>query len=56
MSIPGSNSIHNLISTTNHFAPHPEIDNELLCRYKHARLNTENIYVTPLERGDNHNY
>ncbi|WP_137584896.1 DUF2686 family protein [Escherichia coli] len=40
----------------NHFLHHPKVDNELTRKYERARLDTENIYLLPLARGNNHNY
>lgn len=56
MSMPLSNTLQSQIITDNHFLHHPKVDNELTRRYEYARLDTENIYLLPLARGNNHNY
>lgn len=56
MSMPLSNALQSQIITDNHFLHHPKVDNELTRKYERARLDTENIYLLPLARGNNHNY
>lgn len=56
MSMPLSNALQSQIITDNHFLHHPKVDSELTRRYEYARLDTENIYLLPLARGNNHNY
>ncbi|WP_137569301.1 DUF2686 family protein, partial [Escherichia coli] len=56
MVIPFSNDLQREIMTANHFLHHPKGDNELTRKYERARLDTENIYLLPLARGNNHNY
>lgn len=55
MSMPISNAANNKIFTDNHFAHHPNADKELADSMP-SHLNSENIYVRPLVRGNNHNY
>ncbi|EGD9282000.1 hypothetical protein DNX35_22800, partial [Shigella boydii] len=54
MSMPLSNALQSQIITDNHFLHHPKVDNKLTREY--ARMDTENIYLLPLTRGNNHNY
>ena len=56
MSMPLSNALQSQIITDNHFLHHPKVDSELTRKYERARLDTENIYLLPLARGNNHNY
>ncbi|BDD26098.1 hypothetical protein VEGS18_A37530 [Escherichia coli] len=56
MSMPLSNTLQSQIITDNHFLHHPKVDRELTRKYERARLDTENIYLLPLARGNNHNY
>ncbi|WP_261629974.1 YjfZ/YjiC family protein [Escherichia coli] len=56
MSMPLSNTLQSQIITDNHFLHHPKVDSELTRKYERARLDTENIYLLPLARGNNHNY
>ena len=56
MSMPLSNALQSQIITDNHFLHHPKVDSELIRKYERARLDTENIYLLPLVRGNNHNY
>lgn len=56
MSMPLSNTLQSQIITDNHFLHHPKVDSELTRRYEYARMDTENIYLLPLARGNNHNY
>ncbi|HGY8314641.1 TPA: DUF2686 family protein, partial [Escherichia coli] len=56
MSMPLSNTLQSQIITDNHFLHHPKVDSELTRKYECARLDTENIYLLPLARGNNHNY
>ena len=56
MSMPLSNALQSQIITDDHFLHHPKVDNELTRKYERARLDTENIYLLPLARGNNHNY
>ena len=56
MSMPLSNALQSQIITDNHFLHHPKFDSELTRKYERARLDTENIYLLPLARGNNHNY
>lgn len=56
MSMPLSNALKSQIITDNHFLHHPKVDNELTRKYERAPLDTENIYLLPLARGNNHNY
>ncbi|HBH4276774.1 TPA: DUF2686 family protein [Escherichia coli] len=56
MSMPLSNAANNQFYINNHFLHHPKVDNELTRKYERARLDTENIYLLPLVRGNNHNY
>ncbi|EFI9504299.1 DUF2686 family protein [Escherichia coli] len=42
--------------TDNHFLHHPKVDSELTRKHERARMDTENIYLPPLARGNNHNY
>ncbi len=56
MSMPISNALQSQIITDDHFLHHPKVDNELTRRYEYARMDTENIYLLPLARGNNHNY
>ncbi|MGT8014874.1 DUF2686 family protein [Escherichia coli] len=56
MSMPLSNAANNQFYINNHFLHHPKVDNELTRKYERARLDTENIYLLPLARGNNHNY
>ncbi len=56
MSMPLSNVANNQFNTNNHFLHHPKVDSELTRRYEYARMDTENIYLLPLARGNNHNY
>ncbi|HCR8283610.1 TPA: DUF2686 family protein, partial [Shigella flexneri] len=53
MSMPLSNAANNQFNTNNHFLHHPKVDSELTRRYEYARLDTENIYLLPLARGNN---
>lgn len=55
MSMPLSNAANNQFYINNHFLHHPKVDNELTRKYERARLDTENIYLLPLVRGNNHN-
>lgn len=54
--MPLSNAANNQFYINNHFLHHPKVDNELTRKYERARLDTENIYLLPLVRGNNHNY
>lgn len=56
MSMPLSNALQSQIITDNHFLHHPKVDNKLTREYEYARMDTENIYLLPLARGNNHNY
>lgn len=56
MSMPLSNTLQSQIITDNHFLHHPKVDSELTSKYERARTDTENIYLLPLARGNNHNY
>lgn len=56
MSMPLSNTLQSQIITDNHFLHHPKVDSELTRKYERARPDTENIYLLPLARGNNHNY
>lgn len=56
MSMPLSNALQSQIITDDHFLHHPIVDSELIRKYERARLDTENIYLLPLVRGNNHNY
>lgn len=56
MSMPLSNAANNQFNTNNHFLHHPRVDNKLTREYEYARMDTENIYLLPLVRGNNHNY
>ena len=56
MSMPLSNALQSQIITDNHFLHHPKVDSELTRRYEYTRTDTENIYLLPLARGNNHNY
>ncbi len=56
MSMPLSNVLQSQIITDNHFLHHPKVESELTRKYERARLDTENIYLLPLARGNNHNY
>ncbi|EFA4828006.1 DUF2686 family protein, partial [Escherichia coli] len=56
MSMPLSNALQSKIITDNHFLHHPKVDNKLTREYEYARMDTENIYLLPLARGNNHNY
>lgn len=56
MSMPISNALQSQIITDDHFLHHPKVDNELTRKYERARTDTENIYLLPLTRGNNHNY
>ena len=56
MSMPLSNAANNQFNTNNHFLHHPRVDNKLTREYEYARMDTENIYIMPLVRGNNHNY
>ncbi|HBE5895204.1 TPA: DUF2686 family protein, partial [Escherichia coli] len=53
---PLSNALQSQIITDNHFLHHPKVDNKLTREYEYARMDTENIYLLPLTRGNNHNY
>ncbi|HDV2459477.1 TPA: DUF2686 family protein, partial [Escherichia coli] len=50
------NAANNQFNTNNHFLHHPRVDNKLTREYEYARMDTENIYIMPLVRGNNHNY
>lgn len=56
MSMPLSNALQSQIITDNHFLHHPKVDSELTRKHERARMDTENIYLPPLARGNNHNY
>lgn len=56
MSMPLSNVLQSQIITDNHFLHHPKVESELTRKYERARTDTENIYLLPLARGNNHNY
>ncbi|MFW1308736.1 DUF2686 family protein, partial [Vibrio parahaemolyticus] len=56
MSMPLSNALQSQIITDDHFLHHQIVDSELIRKYERARLDTENIYLLPLVRGNNHNY
>ncbi|MWT70255.1 DUF2686 family protein [Escherichia coli] len=55
MSVPISNAANNQIFTDNHFAHHPTTEN-VLTQNSRMHSDTNNIYVKPLTRGNNHNY
>ena len=56
MSMPLSNALQSQIITDNHFLHHPKVDSELTRKHERGRMDTENIYLPPLARGNNHNY
>lgn len=53
MSMPLSNALQSQIITDDHFLHHPIVDSELIRKYERTRLDTENIYLLPLVRGNN---
>ncbi|NDR94784.1 DUF2686 family protein [Escherichia coli] len=56
MSMPLSNALQSQIITDAHFLHHPIVDSEFTRKLKYARMDSENIYLPPLTRGNNHNY
>lgn len=56
MSMPLSNALQSQIITDAHFLHHPIVDSEFIRKLKYARMDSENIYLPPLTRGNNHNY
>ena len=56
MSMPISNALQSQIITDDHFLSSPKSRQWLTRRYEYARMDTENIYLLPLARGNNHNY
>lgn len=55
MSMPLSNALQSQIITDAHFLHHPIVDSEFTRKLKYARMDSENIYLPPLTRGNNHN-
>ncbi|MCK3284138.1 DUF2686 family protein, partial [Escherichia coli] len=55
MSMPLSNALQSQIITDAHFLHHPIVDSEFIRKLKYARMDSENIYLPPLTRGNNHN-
>ena len=54
MSMPLSNALQSQIITDAHFLHHPIVDSEFTRKLKYARMDSENIYLPPLTRGNNH--